>query len=193
MNRIPRHKRAAWLLATLLWPVTGMADTTGFSYHYLEAAVVGQSPSPTAPNFTGGAMRGVFGFDNGLFLKIDLRNTTADGNDDPQLDERGAGLGFARPLDESTDLVTRFDLLERSSDLLEDEAQGFAFNTGLRHRLHARVELAGFIAWRKLDNESEFLGRARILGRIAGPLWLNLGVLHGEDDRGWEAGLRVTY
>lgn len=193
MKRAATTVLAAMFMLACYPAAASDSDGPTFSYHYLEALYVGQSPSRTAPNFTGGALRGVFGFDNHLFLQLDFRNTSASENNNPSLEERTLGLGFARRLDENTDLVTRFDVTERTLGNDADSIDGFAFNTGLRYRLHRRLELGGFIAWRALDNDSEWLARARILGRVAGPLWLNLGVLHGEHDRGWEAGLRLTY
>jgi len=179
------------LITMLAWaqPLSAGNDTA-FDYHYLEATYTGHSPSRTATNFSGGTLRGVFGFDNRLFLHLELRNTTAS-RDDTRLDERMVGLGFASKLDQDLDLVTRFDLMEREFDL--DSVDGFAFNTGVRWRAHPRIETTGFIAWRSLDNESEWFGHARLLGRIAGPVWLSLGALHGEHDRIWEAGLRLSY
>ena len=175
----------------LAWvPPLGASEDTAFDYHYLEATFTGQSPSRSAANFSGTTLRGVFGFDNRLFIHLELRDTTAS-DDDTRLDERMVGLGFASTLGEDLDLVTRFDLMERALDA--DTVDGFAFNTGLRYRLHPRIETGGFIGWRSLDNNSEYFGRAELLGRIAGPVWLSMGVLHGEHDRLWEAGLRLTY
>jgi len=190
MMKIPAPARIVMIILLVWAQPLSAGDETAFDYHYLEAAYTGQSPSRTAPNFSGGTLRGAFGFENRLFLHLELRNTTAS-HDDTRLDERLLGLGFASKLDQDLDLVTRFDLIAREFDL--ESVDGFAFNTGVRWRLHPRIETDGFIAWRSLDNESEWFGHARLLGRIAGPVWLSLGALHGERDRIWEAGLRLNY